>query len=819
MKSRSLVISCWNIQGLRSSAFGLKSRTTDFIRELKDSDIIILQETWNRGDMPTGCPLGYREVIFPSTKLKSVNQGRDSGGMLIWYKTNLTHSIELIKKGDFSIWFKIKKEVVSTGKDLFMCTAYIPPSESPYYNQNTFSILEDEISFYQTQGNVLICGDLNARTGTEPDLINAQGDKHIPGQINTPPPSHRHRNNFDKTVNKNGHQLLQLCRTLGLYIVNGRLRGDSFGLYTHSSPLGNSTVDYSITDLEPFCLRAFTVSPLTPLSDHSKITLYIRKTPTHPHVAEPSKLNRSKQPYRWTNNSKDEYQKAIAHPAIQSQLDHFLSTSYPHSIDGINQAVQDMNYIFDITADLSNLKKSQHHSSNQPTNEKWFDSDCRRLRRTLRKLSNQKHRQPDDHELRLQYWETLKLYRTTLRAKKKQHEQHQLEEIEESIDSNNFWRKWHSFNKPHKEELAIQNGDIWKKHFENLYSAITLDPSQNNLLNKLETLESVVKDNQSPLDYEMSDRELLAKIQALQPRKASGPDGILNEMLQFSSHKIKTAILKLFNLILNTGHFPDTWSQGIITPIFKNGNKYEPNNYRGICVSSNLGKLFCSILNSRLQNFLSEHDVLSKSQIGFTPQHRTTDHIYTLHTLIQKHVHQNKNTVFSCFVDFKKAFDSIWHHGLFLKLLQKGIGGKIYDIIKTMYTINKCAVKIGNMETDFFPQSRGVKQGCSLSPTLFNIYIDDLAKSLEESDIPGLTLSDTQVKCLLFADDLILLAPSKEALRQQLDHLQSFCQTWALTVNLEKTKVMVFQKRPKCQKNQHRFLLDSTDIEHTHSYT
>ena len=103
-------------------------------------------------------------------------------------------------------------------------------------------------------------------------------------------------------------------------------------------------------------------------------------------------------------------------------------------------------------------------------------------------------------------------------------------------------------------------------------------------------------------------------------------------------------------------------------------------------------------------------------------------------------------------------------------------GGKTYDIIKTMYTNNKCAVKIGNMETDFFPQSRGVKQGCSLSSTLFNIYIHQLAKSLEESEIPGLTLSDTEVKCLLFADDVILLAPSKD-------------------------RIMVFQKRPRCQGN------------------
>lgn len=96
--------------------------------------------------------------------------------------------------------------------------------------------------------------------------------------------------------------------------------------------------------------------------------------------------------------------------------------------------------------------------------------------------------------------------------------------------------------------------------------------------------------------------------------------------------------------------------------------------------------------------------------------------------------------------------------------------------------------------------------------------MDDLDNSLEEAEIPGLTLSDTQVKCLLFADDPILLALSKEALQKQLDHLQNFCQTWALTVNLEKTKIMVFQRPPKCHRNQHRFFLDSTNIEHTLIY-
>ncbi len=311
----------------------------------------------------------------------------------------------------------------------------------------------------------------------------------------------------------------------------------------------------------------------------------------------------------------------------------------------------------------------------------------------------------------------------------------------------------------------------------------------------------------------------MQKIQALPTKKASGPDSILNEMLKNTNHKFQLAIIKLFNLVLSVGHFPEAWNRGLITPIFKSGDKSDPNNYRGICVSSNLGKLFCSIINTRLVHFLTEHDVLSKSQIGFLPNYRTTDHIFTLHTLIDKYINQNKTKIFACFVDFQKAFDSIWHEGLLSKLIESGIGGKTYNIIKTMYSNNQCAIKIGNKRTEFFTQGRGVRQGCPLSPTLFNIYINELAKVLEQSSAPGLTLHDSSIKFLLFADDLVLLSPTEEGLQQNLDILHKFCQTWALTINTNKTKILTFQKRPRLQGKRHSFTIGTTKIEHATNYT
>ena len=115
--------------------------------------------------------------------------------------------------------------MISTEKNVLMCATYIPPQESPYFNEDSFSILEGEINHFQAQVNVLVCGDLNARTGQEPDILSTQWEKHLPGGNSIPSPICPSWHNYDNITNKNGSQLLQLYRTLGMYIINGRLRG------------------------------------------------------------------------------------------------------------------------------------------------------------------------------------------------------------------------------------------------------------------------------------------------------------------------------------------------------------------------------------------------------------------------------------------------------------------------------------------------------------------------------------------------------------------------------------------------------------------
>ena len=122
-------------------------------------------------------------------------------------------------------------------------------------------------------------------------------------------------------------------------------------------------------------------------------------------------------------------------------------------------------------------------------------------------------------------------------------------------------------------------------------------------------------------------------LKILNNNKTPFSNKIRNEMIKASLHDMIPVYYKLFNTILNSYIMPQTWCGGLITPICKSGGRGDPSNYRGICVSSCLGKLFCSILNERLLEHITSHNILHKSQIGFLPKHRTADHVFTLRTL------------------------------------------------------------------------------------------------------------------------------------------------------------------------------------------
>ena len=221
----------------------------------------------------------------------------------------------------------------------------------------------------------------------------------------------------------------------------------------------------------------------------------------------------------------------------------------------------------------------------------------------------------------------------------------------------------------------------------------------------------------------------------------------------------------------------------------------DPDNYRGISLISCLYKLLTAILNKRITSFCLENNILSKTQLGFVMGNRCSDGHFILHNLIKDYCHENGKWLYSCFVDFSKAFDCIPRDILFERLKSKGIRGKVFNLIKKIYTNEKCKIKVGGMLSDTFDANQGVRQGCILSPLLFNIFISDLPEILnKDENNPAKIGRDETLSCILWADDLVMISESKKGLTKMLQNLSDFSTKNGLTINQDKTKCMVFNK-------------------------
>ena len=201
------------------------------------------------------------------------------------------------------------------------------------------------------------------------------------------------------------------------------------------------------------------------------------------------------------------------------------------------------------------------------------------------------------------------------------------------------------------------------------------------------------------------------------------------------------------------------------------------------------------MMNIRLNEYTVENQIINKEQIGFVTDNRCPDHIFTLKSVVNKYVEDQKGKVYACFIDFRKAFDTVWHDGLFHKLQQMGIRGNFLETQRSMYKNTKCAIKIDNKLTQFFPCKKGVRQGDPLSPSLFNIFLNDLFTMLRNGNCDPVTLNNADyLNALAYADDIVLLSTSKEGLQKAIDITEKYCQTWMLKINRSKTKSMVFSR-------------------------
>ena len=249
-------------------------------------------------------------------------------------------------------------------------------------------------------------------------------------------------------------------------------------------------------------------------------------------------------------------------------------------------------------------------------------------------------------------------------------------------------------------------------------------------------------------------------------KKAPGPDKLPAVVLKndFCASFLGT----LFTICLKNCSIPSVWRKGSIVPIpmKTTDDARVPLNFRGIPLLSVPYKAFSTILNERISAWLEENDILVEEQNGFRPGRCTLEHILSLTSVAQCRAKLGKPTLIA-FTDLKKAYNSIDHAFLWQKLQKGGIMGQLLKMLQCLYSGITSAVRVNSYTTEPFKVKMGLWQGCVLSPTLFNLFINDLHASLKIQE-KGVKLGNLSLHSLMYADDVATLQEILRTYRKSL---------------------------------------------------
>ena len=177
------------------------------------------------------------------------------------------------------------------------------------------------------------------------------------------------------------------------------------------------------------------------------------------------------------------------------------------------------------------------------------------------------------------------------------------------------------------------------------------------------------------------------------------------------------------------------------------------------------------------------HIIIGEEQAGFREQHTTIDQLFCLHTIINKYLRHEGGRFYALFVDFEKAFDRVNRAALWQKLLSQNVNSKMVNMLKAIYSDVKACVKSTEGLSDMITCPIGVKQGCIISPILFNLFLNDLQESISLGS-HGINLDTIKLFVLLFADDLVLFAETVIELQRMINMLAVYCDTWHIKVHV-----------------------------------
>ena len=310
--------------------------------------------------------------------------------------------------------------------------------------------------------------------------------------------------------------------------------------------------------------------------------------------------------------------------------------------------------------------------------------------------------------------------------------------------------------------------NAFKDHFQTIFREST-NPNVDG---------SVTHPTPNDTRWQIETQKVQSVLESLNPDKSAGPDGIHPAVLQIIAPTIAEPLTRLFNLSLDLGTVPADWRRAIIAPIHKNGDMSDIENYRPVSLTSVVCKAMERIIREKLGDFLIGRQFFSKAQHGFLKGRSCLTNLLVFLDEVTERVDQGEEVVV-CYLDFQKAFDSVNHRLLLVKLRQTGAPEQICNWVSSFLHNRTYQVRI---RTTLSPEGRatsGVPQGSILGPLLFLVFINDLAEELENP-------------CLMYADDVKIIGSSNKGppVQADLDKLSAWMIKSDMPLNIAKCCVL-----------------------------
>lgn len=690
---------------------------------------------------------------MPCTKM------RGQGGVAVIYREALRKLITICKTDAYNRYIWIKLDIKPT--PMFIAGCYIPHRESPFYEafnvgkNEPFEDMYADISTYAQEGMIMLIGDMNAR------IANAQMQMV---DLMTPPMLEHNeildpqweRCSKDLTTNPQGIALLSMMTSLQLIAVNGTNKFEKSGECTcYTANHGKSVIDYVLIANEAsHIVSNFTIGQRSSNSDHTPIHVWL-KAPNQKGQKQPHAQSWT---YKMQADKKRMYADYLDNALAHITMPPHIEQAWPIFKNALCDAVEQT---------MGKTHRRGNHAKGLPHNT-WFDEECKRAKQQLRAMSTTK---PE--------WETLAKAYTNLKRRKRRNHELCMETQAITNFKKNPKKEWRKIKGRKHEIMGDISSDGMYRYVEQLYV-------HKNAEEMPHMPTAHVKDH---FDFETVKKG----IRKLANGKAPDMLQLNSEMLKWSGVRAKEWIHRMLNQAIAQG-LPEDWQTNWIKALYKKGDINRPTNYRTIMVGSCMSKLLGSILEQSIGTWAETNGKRAKEQAGFRPKHSTIDHLVSLRVLMEESRLKGK-TLYCCFIDFTKAFDTVPRMGIWKRMECIGVPMHLRTAVAHLYERVICQLKTHEGLSTAFSSNMGVKQGCPLSPTLFGLCIDQIENFLPqlEGDEPAIGM--LTLLMLIYADDVALFAHNITALQKLVDAIHVFCENVGLSINVDKTKFMIVRTR------------------------